>query len=357
MGKKILIVEILHHHECLENVINYFKNKNYSTNVLVGSFIYNKIDFKNKINFILEQPSRTFLNENNIFKKIIYILKQFKEFYKNTKQIKKIIKKNNFKEICINTIESPFMIFFIFYLLFSKIKINIIIHKLNKICLNKIDFFIYGFLVKILLFRCRKLFLLGRYLSFFNEKLQKKVVYINNRLLKKFEKFEKFEKISFVLIGKIQEKIKDYKTVFENFSKLLKLNPIFKNKIKLIILTKLNNKNILKDICYYNLEKIIKIYKKFIPENKFEKTLLKSHYSIISVYRNSIYGKYTISGSYGDSVAFNLPILLSDNYAPSFKDKNIIRFNERNLYKVLKNVIIKEINIKNEKKTFQFIQK
>ena len=339
--KKIIFIELFHHHECLENPFLHYKKKNYKTKLILGDFLKNKIKNINKYKddfYILKQPNRKNFKDISKIKLFSYIIKQFFEMYKNIKIINKIMEKEKPNFLYINTIESPFAIPLLLYLLKLKnIKIITTIHNTNRLKIGFLKYFSFDFLIKKLIKKSYKIVLLGKYLKFENKKTQKKVIYFNNRLIIK-KKMKKFKKITFVLTGNLNQKEKDFEIIFKNFNLLKKKN--LKKDFQLIILTKINNE-ILNLIKKYKIEKICKIYEKFVDEKEFEKVMLKSHYLILSTKENSPYGKYTISGSFGDAIGFNLPILLCENYSTHFKDKNIIRFKKNNLDKILWNLLKK----------------
>ena len=338
--KKIIFIELFHHHECIENPFLYYKKNNYEVKLLIGEFVYkNLINIKKyeKDFILINQPKRTLFKNLDFFEKIKYIFEEFIENIRIIKRIRKIIKKEKPNFLYIGTIETPFSIPLIIYLLLlRKIKIITTIHNTNRLKISFLKYMWFDFLIKLLIKKSYKIVLLGKYLKFKNKEIQKKVIYFNNRLnIQKSTK--KFKKKTFIVSGNLNLKEKDLESIFIGFSKLLKRNKNIQNKIQLVLLSKINNEliNLIKK---YKIENITKVFDSFVSEKVFENYMLKSHYSIISTYKNSIYGKYKISGSFGDAVGFNLKILLCEEYAPNFLDKKIIRFKKEKL-----NIILGEI--------------
>ena len=133
-------------------------------------------------------------------------------------------------------------------------------------------------------------------------------------------------------------KQKSIENVLKGFRRLLENDILYQNKIQLILLGQINNK-VQNWIHIYKLDKVVQTFDHYVGEEDMEKYMSRAHYAIISTYKNSIYGKYKISGAFWDAVWFDVPILLSHYYAPGYKNDNIIRFHNNALDKVLINII------------------
>lgn len=339
--KKIIFIELLHHHECIENPYLYFKSKWYETKAILWEFVHKQIknirDFDNEF-YTLDQPVRALFPRWNFFKKIKYILNEFREIYKNTKEIKKILEKEKTDYVYINTIESPFLIPLIIYLLWLKeIKIYTAIHNTNRLKVWFLKYFTFDFLIKKLIKKSYKIVLLWKYLKFKDKNIQNKVVYFNNRIIKEV-KAEKFKKTTFVISWSLDTRTKDYKSVLKWFWKFLKENSSYKSKVQLVLLWQIKE-DVSSWINEYNLKDIVKTFDHYVWEKDMEKYMWGAHYSIISTFKDSIYWKYKISWSFWDAVWFNVPIILSENYAPDYINKDIIRFKNSEFDKILNNIL------------------
>ena len=339
--KKIVFIELLHHHECLENPYLFFKNKWFETKAILWEFVFRQLKNMSKYEdefYVLKQPRRRLFSSLNFFQKIIYVFLSFWEIYKNTKKIKNIIEKEKPETLYINTIESPFSIPLILYLLRLKgIKIYLTIHNVNRLKVNFFKYFLFDFLINLLIKKAYRVVLLWEYLKFEDKNIQTKVIYLNNRAQKHINT-QKFKKKTFVISGSLDYKTKDLESIFKGFGNFLKDNRNYENKIQLILLGQMNNK-VANWIKIYKLTKIVKTFNHYVWEKDMEKYMSWAHYVIISTYKESIYGRYKISGSFGDAIGFNLPIILSENYAPDYKSKNIIRFRNENLSSVLEKIL------------------
>ena len=169
--------------------------------------------------------------------------------------------------------------------------------------------------------------------------LQKKVMYINNRIEKKID-VKKFEKTSSVVSGSLDYKNKDIESILKWFSRLLQKDKKYEDQINLILLWQINDK-VENWIDRYKLTNIVTTFDHYVGEKDMETYMSRSHYAIISSYPDSIYGKYKISGAFGDAIWFNLPVILSENYAPDYKSENVIRFKNDSLDALLETLIVK----------------
>ena len=160
---------------------------------------------------------------------------------------------------------------------------------------------------------------------------------MTNRMIEKNIK-KKFNRTTFCISGAGKKHLKNFENIFENFYKYLNLKN--SNKKFQIILNGKIEKEIMNLIKKYKLNKYIKYYKKYISEDLLIKNIKKSHYTIIPTYKNSRYGKYAISGNFGDSFAFKVPILIPNHYAKNYKFKKyVLKYNEKYFYKNLKSLI------------------
>lgn len=338
--KKIIFIELLHHHECLENPYLIFKDKWYKTKAILGSFVFNKLQNILKYQeefYILRQPVRSLFPRKNIFKKINYIAQEFYEIYKNTKSIIKIVHKEKPNFLYINTIESPFLIPLMLYLLKVKdIKIYLTIHNTSRIKVWFLKYFLFDFLIKLLIKKAYKIILLWEYLKFDDKNIQNKVIYFNNRIIQE-KNINKFDKITFVMSGNLDCNNKDYESILKGFCLFLEWNNDFVDKVQLILLGQLNV-TVGNWITQYNLSSIVKTFDHYIWEKDMAKYMWLSHYAIISTYKKSIYWKYKITWAFWDAVWFNLPIILSENYAPDYESDNIMRFKNSDFNKLLINI-------------------
>lgn len=340
--KKIIFIELLHHHECLENPYLFFKNKWYETKAILGEFVSHKLKNITKFSdefYILKQPNRKVFSSFNFFWKIKYIMKEYIEIYKNTQEIIKIIHQEKPEYLYINTIESPFLIPLMYYLLKVKnIKIYLTIHNTNRIKVWFCKYILFDWLIKKLIIKADKVILLWEYLKFKNKKVQDKVIYFNNRIIKK-KSNKKFEKITFVIPGSLDCNNKDYESVLKGFWQFFKENKKNKNKVQLVLLGQLNVK-VANWIKLYNLSESVITFDTYVGEKDMEMYMSWAHYCVISTFNGSIYGKYKITWAFWDAVWFNIPIILSENYAPDYKSDNVIRFKNNNFILTL-NILMK----------------
>jgi hypothetical protein len=335
--KKLFIVELFHHHECIENPYQYYKKNNFDVKIITTAFVgSNLIKIPQEDIHILKKSNRVKFNSLNIFQKIPYIFKQFFNNITLLKEINTLIKKEKPEYLHITTVETPFAIPLLIYLQFVKTPLILTLHNTNRLKVGFKKYIWFDFLIKFIIKKAKKIVLLAKYLKLKPE-YQHKVIYLNNRPITTKTK-QKFPKTTFVITGGLNIAEKDNELIFKHFSPLLQKNPKLQFKTQLILLSKVNPE-VIKLIKKYKLEKITRMYSEFVEEKEFEKVMLQSHYVILSTKENGIYGKYKISGSYGDAVGFNLPILINEHFAPQYKDKKVIRFNDDNLHEVLKKLI------------------
>lgn len=335
--KKIIFVELLHHHECFENPYLKFKDWWFETRAILWEYVAKQLKSLSKHKeefFILKQSYRQLFSSLNWWGKIKYFFYEFWEIYNNIQQIKKIVATEKPDFLYLNTVESPFLVPLIWYLLQLKnVKLYLTIHNTNRLKVNFLKYFCFDFMIQKLINKSYRIVLLWEYLKFDNKETQAKVIYINNRKIK-HTNVNKFDKISFVISWSLNYHNKDLESVFKWFSKFIKQHEDFKDKIQLVLLSKIN-KQVIEWIKEYQIMDITKTFETYISEDEMEKYLSKSHYAIISTYPESIYGTYTITGAFWDAVWFNLPILLSEHYAPGYNSNNIIRFQNHQLDKLL----------------------
>lgn len=342
--KKIIFIELLHHHECIENPYLIYKKQWYETRAILGEFVFKKLKNINQYNdefHVLNQPIRTQFNFLSFVWKILYFFREFFEISKNIKEIRSIVKNEKPDILYINTIESPFLIPLMIYLLRLKdMKLHLTIHNTNRLKVGFIKYFLFDFLIQKLIQKSKRIILLWEYLKFDDEDIQKKVMYINNRVPQKIINRKKFEKLTFVMSWSLNYKQKDIETVLKWFSDFLLKNKKYEDNIQLVLLGQINP-TVEKWIKTYNLTGIVKTFDHYVWEEDMNKYMWWAHYAIISVYKNSIYGKYKISWAYGDAVAFSVPILLSQYYAPEYKSSSVYRFNKQTLAQLLQDIIHK----------------
>jgi hypothetical protein len=339
--KKMIFIELVHHHECLENPYLEFKNKWYQTKAILGEFVFNKIksfsQYKEEF-YVLKQPNRKNLSSINFLNKIKYFFIEFIEINNNVKELKNIIIREKPEALYVNTIESPFLIPLIIYLLKVKnTKIYLTMHNTNRIKISIKKYILFDFLIVRLIKKAYRIILLWEYLKFKDNNIQNKVIYFNNRIIKK-NNSEKFDKKTFVMSWNLDIKTKDYESVLKWFSIFIKNNSEFKDKIELILLWQINE-TVAYWINKYNLSNVVKTFNEYVWEHDMEKYMWGAHYAIISTYENSIYGKYKISWAFWDAVGFNVPILLSQHYSPEYKSENITRFNNKEFDKLLTQIL------------------
>jgi len=339
--KKIIFIELLHHHECLENPYLKFKSEGFITQAIIWEFVAQKLEdtsLPQEELIILKQPIRKQFKWLNTIEKIKYIFFEFFEIYKNTKEVHKIITVEKPDSIYINTIESPFLVPLMIYLCRLKnTKIYLTVHNISRLKVHFLKYFLFDFLIKKLITKSYRVILLWEYLKFSNNKIQQKAIYFNNRRLQEVNKL-KSKKISFVVSGNLDYKTKDIESILQGFWKLLKYNTNYKDEIQLILLWQLNNK-VETWIKEYKLSSIIKTFDHYVWEKDMDRYFSQAHYAIISTYKNSIYGKYKISWAYGDARAYWVSILLSEHYAPDYIGENIIRFRNNSLDMVLTKIM------------------
>jgi hypothetical protein len=164
---------------------------------------------------------------------------------------------------------------------------------------------------------------------------------LSNGYLNQSQEKNNIDTINFIVPGTVDTVRRNYKLIFNTFNLLLKNNPYYSKKIRLILLGKLSDPNIKKEIIFSPIKTITKFYESFVEEAEFDCQFTNAHYTIISTNSNSPYGKYKISGALGDSFAYGIPVFLPVHFAQfhSF-GKNVIRYDEKSFYQL----VFKEIN-------------
>lgn len=341
MKEKIIFIELLHHHECLENPYTYFKEKEYSTKAILWEFVYERlwngiIDDDECI--ILNQPRRKQFSSLWFFQKYTYVIGQFFENYKNIKKLQKIIQQEKPESIYINTIESPFLVPLMIYLLRLKdIKLYLTIHNTDRLKVHFIKYFLFDFLIQKLIKKAYKIILLWEYLRFDDTDIQRKVLYFNNRVKRQWDN-KKSKKISFVMSWHLNTAQKDIESVLKAFWKLLIDSPSYEENIELVLLWQINSR-VENWINIYKLTNVVHTFNHYVWEKDMDTYMSSAHYAIISTYKDSVYGKYKISWSYWDAIAYGVPIILSEYYAPWYESTDIIRFRNDDLSKTLLNIL------------------
>ena len=358
--KKIIIFEILYHHECLKLPYKIFKSMNYETKLFIGKSVVEKLD-KNTFQKKDIKVVRQFFYKNlwgkaldkirnfkiyNIFNLIfiflVFILIKI-EILINTIRFFIHVRKEKPDYIYINTIDSLFSWTLLVGLLFiRKDKIFYTIHSTNILEKNNSKYKIENLInslqkiiLKKLFEKARAFIILANYLNFKFE--NKSIIKLTNRMIEKNNE-KKFKKTTFCIIGAGKIKFKNFENIFQNFNKYLKLKNINKN-FQIIINGKCE-KEILDLIEKYKLTKYIKFYEAYVSDKLLINNIKKSHYVIIPTYKNSRYGKYAISGGFGDAIAFNIPLIIPKHYVKNHKFENyVFRYEENNFYKDLKTLI------------------
>jgi hypothetical protein len=368
--KKIVIFEVLYHSECLKLPYKIFKKMNFKVKIFVGNSVYKNLKsngFENKdlkiINLKLYDILwKKTLKKIRIFKiyqlpliLLNFFLIQIDMFLASLKFFI-YLKKEKPDYIYINTLDNIFSWFLIFGLIFiKKKKVIYTIHSTNILQKNNSKYLIEKiinnfqiFFLKIIFKNSKGFVILGDYLDF-NFK-DKPLIKITNRCIEKNNE-TKFNRVTFCINGHGKGDIKNFKNIFENFSKYLKLKS--SNENFQIIINGSCEKNVINLIKKYNLNKFVVYYEKYIDESILVKNIKKSHYIIIPTYKNSRYGKYSISGGFGDAIAFKIPVILPSHYSNKLKnEKYIFKYEENFLYKDLK----KLIDLKNYKKMIKEIE-
>jgi hypothetical protein len=144
-----------------------------------------------------------------------------------------------------------------------------------------------------------------------SNKLKNKIythIYINHHY--ENEKFIKV-KSKIGILGTVDYKRKNYKVLFDS---LLKLND---KKIEIVFLGKIINFDKSK---YKNLN--IKTFSGFIPFTKFLKIGKTCKFLVSNLINKKIYGKFKSSGTFGDAIFLNKPLIVPEFSDPSkeFKD-------------------------------------
>ncbi len=328
---KIIIIELLYHHECLSYPHKYFSEKDYDVKIILGEYVFDKTQQDFKVDYILPQQFRKkWLTKRGIFK-VIYFFKEFNEICKNIKMLKYILKNEKPECLYINTIDNPFLVPLWFYLLSDLTTKKIyVVHRTDlkygenrsilRTFLNQIIYTLFE--------KAHALVFLAEYLDI--PYIRTKKLYFNNRILEKNNE-KKYDAITFVIPGVMNLKQRDYKTIFAAFKKLLDNKLISESEIRIKLLTK-NTKELDGIIADFTLTNVVDTYDSYISEEMYGKIMKKSHLCILPTYRNSNYGKYKISGAWGDAIAFEIPIMIPDWYAEDYVfGKNVIRYNETNI--------------------------
>lgn len=357
MKKKIILIELLHHHEVLPSAYQFFLKKWFDCKIVLWEYLLDKVQIE-KINLICQQPYRIKRLNKWLFslKKFFFNIKlffnTFKEIKQNTEQIINYINKENPDYIYFNTTNNIFMFPFLNFLLKSKLQNKCIymIHSTDLDCIqanNIIEKWYKKVMYRklnILYINSNSLIVLGNYLYIPNFLKKKDIHCINNRVLKK-NNLSKFNKITFVIPWKVDYSRRDYDYVFESLSKLLKERPEIKNKVELILLWKCDIQIMERKLKTYKIDSLVKLYDRFISEEEFEKTIMRSHFVTIPVRKNLNYGKYKISGLFGDAVSYGLPIIIPDSYAKWFDfGKGIIKYDD-NLDRVFEDVLKNDYDV------------
>ncbi len=350
--KKVAFLELLHHHECVElPYLALQKSENFDVRMIIGEFVFNnlkKIPDSEDICVIKQKFRQEWVSQNGLTK-IASIPIEFSEISMNVIEAIKIIKKEKPDFLYVNTIISPYLLPLIIWLSVIKhIKVIYVLHSTDILFKgihvdNKIKK--YTGLILNHLFRAASGFvMLGEYIRVPDKYQHIPRIVINNRPLAASRTSSKGNVIKFVVSGSVDPKLRDYESVFRGFSNLLMKNEHYRDKVQLVILSKLDNRNvILTMIERYELTAITKHYDQFVSEQEFDTQMGSSHFSIIPTYAGSEYGDYKISGAFGDAVAYGHPILLSEHYAKDYDfGPNIIRFGSTNLDEVLLDILQKD---------------
>lgn len=328
---KIIIMELLYHHECLGYPHKYFVEKGCDVKVILGEYVFDKLDQDFKVDYILPQKFRKKWLSKGGISKLVYFFKEFNEIYKNIQLIKHILKNEKPDYLYINTIDNPFLIPLWFYLLFDLTTKKIyVVHRTDlkygenrsiiKTFLNQIIYTLFK--------KAHALVFLAEYLDI--PYIHSKKLYFNNRTIEKNNE-KKYDDITFVIPGVMNLKERDYKTIFATFKELLDKKLVLETEIRIKLLTK-NTKDLEDIMNNYGLMNVVDTYDLYVPEELYKKIMKKSHLCILPTYKNSNYGKYKISGAWGDAIAFGIPILIPDWYAENHNfGENVIRYNETNI--------------------------
>ncbi len=158
-------------------------------------------------------------------------------------------------------------------------------------------------------------------------------IYIAHKNVNKIKEYNR-KKNRIGVLGQIDPIRKNYKLLLEIFKK-----PSLKSKFQLIFLGRAINSKSIKIIKEFKKNNIDFIYsKKYISDKKFKKLGKSCKYLISLNTKRNYYGKYRLSGSFGDAI-----ILKKYLIAPIFEDPNrefknfTSYFNKKNdLIKLLK---------------------
>lgn len=340
--KKVLLIELVHHHECLEASIRYMQQKSDVVIPVVGESVYRKLPAgalpENTI--VLKQPSRIeWLDQNKPISPYT-LYKNLAEINRNIDSIKKIIRTEKPQGIFVNTLRS------IYLGGLCKLIRNLrgcevagIMHNTDLRSYTIKSMTKNGFVnwnLKRTFKKFDTIVLLGDYLEKCSALADKEYDVINNRPPKENNR-PKFGPKTFVIPGATNEKLRDYDTIFNAISKLKKTGVVSAGNTQVFLLSKLTSDSVARMVIKYEIKDIVTTFDSFIEDSRYKEIFMKSHYCIIPTYKKSEYGKYKISGGYGEATAWGIEVIIPE----WFGKKNIAghRYNKKTIDTLLKKLI------------------
>jgi len=161
-------------------------------------------------------------------------------------------------------------------------------------------------------------------------------IYINH-----YHKYEKFikTKSKIGILGTVDDKRKNYKVLFDSLSKLNN------KKVEIIFLGKVISFDKSK---YKNLN--IKTFNRYIPFAKFLKIGKTCKFLVSNLINKKIYGKFKSSGTFGDAIFLNKPLIVPEFSDPSKEFKGFSFYYKD--AKSLTNIILSSLRKKKIKYNF-----
>ena len=325
--KKVFIFEILHHHECIELPFLACKeSQEIHPKLFISSFVNDRLsqpftsgqdvtiyDSQFRSRHIQSQEKgmlvRTYLYMRNLLElarmQVSFIAHVFKE---------------KPDVVYINTPHSPSMFFIHLYIIFHwRPQVVSVIHWASMRGINKATFPIYA--------RSDVHAFVAPYVKYKNPYLAGKPrIDITNRPIKHSPESAPQEPFLFLLAGKYEPERKDYVTIAESFARLDK---DVRAQVKLVFLSR-ENTHMKELVERFGLEDIAVMYGSYISDSAYTNIFSSGFFSFITS-KDGFYGTVRMSGAYGDSLAYGVPMFVSDTYAPTYKMSGCVRYNKDTL--------------------------
>lgn len=335
MKKEILLIEFNESHtEVLHSQILFLLNKHYRVNLWINNEAEFKDIYRGKVKIIRERTKISSLNIGLLYKVV------------------RFVQRNKIKKIVLNTAHGILVRNLCLLLMKSEVEIIGVIHQAHKLLKSSTQ--------KIISRKIKKYFVLNDYVKEFINKLSGNNYKVNSFYPIFFTDQHKEEsntndRIIITVPGKVIQIRKGYVFLLES---ILKLPDELKEKIQFVFLgtaTKHESADVLNIIARNNIsESTVKIYRKHVPESKFNEVLQKSDYIMPLIHPTShSYNEYLsteVSGAFNTAFAFKKPLLMYESFN-KFEDfkKFSLFYNEDNFSQLLNNLTKHDCSIEIKK--------